>query len=134
MGSWKAFVGVGLVFVVGVLAGLIPGFYFTHRFPPPPPPPSMDPAHRDAMMIERLSKDLSLTEEQKARVKPIVSRMNEKLDGQFRDMQPKVQQIFDEGFTEIGKQLNDDQKSRFRSLRERMERGKGHRPPPPPFP
>jgi hypothetical protein len=145
MGTWKAFVGVGLVFVLGVLVGLIPGFYFTHRFPPPPPPPSMDRDHRDAAMLERLSKDLSLREEQKARVKPIVNQMNEKLDRQLMATQPKIQEIFDEGFSRIEKELDDSQRARYRALRERMERHRGpggrdggpgdHRgDPKPPFP
>jgi len=33
MSNWKLFVGVALVFIFGVLFGLLPGFYFTHRFP-----------------------------------------------------------------------------------------------------
>lgn len=129
MGSWKALVGVGLVFILGFLVGLVPGFYFTHRFPPPPPPPSMDRAHRDSIMLERLSNDLSLTEEQKARVKPIVNHMNERLGQQFMDAQPKIQAIFNETFAQIEKELDDAQKTRFRALRERMERHKGRRPP-----
>lgn len=141
MGTWKAFVGVGLVFVLGVLVGLIPGFYFTHRFPPPPPPPSMDRDHRDTAMLERLSKDLSLKEEQKVRVKPIINQMNEKLDRQLMETQPKIHEIFDEGFSRIEKELDDSQRTRFRTLRERMDRhrGPGGRDggpggPKPPFP
>ena len=131
MNSWKPFVGVALVFIFGVLVGLLPGFYFTHRFPPPPPPPEMDRANRDAIMLERLSKDLSLTEEQKTRVGPIVKQMGERLDQHLRTVQAEVQKIFDESAVQIEKELNDAQKKRFSDIRERMEH---HRGPKPPFP
>lgn len=130
MSNWKPFVGVTLVFVLGILVGLIPGFYFTHRFPPPPPPPSMDRGHRDEMMVERLSRELALTDEQKDRVRPIVKQTNERLDQQLRVTHVKVQEIFDESFSQIEKNLSDAQKKRFEALRERVERHNG----PPPFP
>jgi hypothetical protein len=129
MSTWKPVVGVVLVFVLGILVGLLPGFYFMHRFPPPPPPPAMDRAHRDAIMTERLSKDLALTEGQKTKVAPIVKQMNERLDQHLRTVQPEVQKIFDESFAQIEKELNDAQRKRFAALRDRMEHHKGPRPP-----
>ena len=131
MKNWKPFVGVALVFTLGVLVGLVPGFYFMHHFPPPLPPPAMDRAHRDTFMLERLSKDLALTEEQKSKVAPIMKQMDERLDRHLRTVQPEVQKIFDESFAQIRAELDDAQKKRFDAFRDRMEHRKG---PWPPFP
>ncbi len=131
MGKWKLAAGVALVFFLGVLAGLLPGFYLTHRFPPPPPPPHMDRTDRDAAMLERLAKDLSLTDAQKVRVGEILKQTSERLDERLRQMQPEIRKIFDEGFSEIEKDLTDAQKNTLHDLRERMER---HGRPGPPFP
>jgi len=130
MRKWKLAAGVALVFFLGVLVGLLPGFYFTHRFPPPPPP-HMDHGDRDAAMLDRLSRDLSLTDAQKDRVGEILKKTSEKLEGRLRQMQPEIRKIFDDGFSEIEKELTDGQKSKLHELRERMER---HGRPGPPFP
>ena len=131
MKKWKLTAGVALVFFLGVLAGLLPGFYLTHRFPPPPPPPHLNHRDRDAVMAERLSRDLDLTDAQKKKVTEILKRTSEKLDERLSQMQPEIRKILDDGFSEIEKELTDPQKNKLRDLRERMER---HRRPGPPFP
>jgi len=131
MTKWKLAAGVALVFILGVLAGLLPGFYLVHRFPPPPPPPHMDHRDRDAAMVERLSRDLDLSEAQKLRVGEILKQTSERLDAHLREMQPEIRKIFDDGFSEMEKELTDAQKKKLHELRERMER---HGRPGPPFP
>jgi hypothetical protein len=131
MRKWKLAAGVALVFFLGVLVGLLPGFYLIHRFPPPPPPPHMDHGDRDAAMLDRLSKDLSLTDAQKVRVGEILKQMSAKLDARLLQMQPEIRKIFDDGFSEIEKELTDAQKNTLHELRERMET---HGRPGPPFP
>ncbi len=129
MRKWKLAAGVALVFFLGVLVGLLPGFYLTHRFPPPPP--HMDHGDRDAAMLDRLSRDLNLTDAQKVRVGEILKQTSEKLDARLRQMQPEIRKIFDDGFSEMEKELTDAQKHTLHDLRERMER---HGRPGPPFP
>jgi len=129
MENWKLAAGVLLVFVLGLLAGLLPGFYFTHRFPPPPPPPPMDHKDRDAAMLERLSRDLDLTDAQKARVGSILGDTGEKLDHYLRQTQIEARKILDDGFSEIEKELTEAQKKKLRDLRERMEKNRRHGPP-----
>jgi Spy/CpxP family protein refolding chaperone len=131
MRNCRLIAGVALVFFLGVLAGLLPGFYLTHRFPPPPPPPHMDHRDRDAAMLGRLSRDLGLTDAQKDRIGIIMRQTSEKLDQRLRQMQPEIRKIFDDGFSEMEKELTDDQRNKLRDLRERMEK-QGR--PGPPFP
>jgi len=131
MRKWKLAAGVALVFFLGVLVGLLPGFYLIHRCPPPPPPPHMDHGDRDAAMLDRLSKDLSLTDAQKVRVGEILKQTSAKLDARLLQMQPEIRKIFDDGFSEIEKELTDAQKNTLHELRERMET---HGRPGPPFP
>jgi formate dehydrogenase maturation protein FdhE len=91
----------------------------------------MDHGDRDAAMLDRLSKDLSLTDAQKVRVGEILKQTSAKLDARLLQMQPEIRKIFDDGFSEIEKELTDAQKNTLHELRERMET---HGRPGPPFP
>lgn len=132
MKNWKLISGVFLVFILGILVGLLPGFYFSHRFPPPLPPRHMDSKSRGSFMLERLSRDLDLTEDQKTRIGKVIMDMEEKLDQHFRSVQPEVKAILDDGFSKIETELDPLQKKKFYELKKRMEKYRKHGPPPPP--
>jgi Spy/CpxP family protein refolding chaperone len=122
MKNWKIFLGVILIFVLGVLAGLVPGFYVRHRFPPPLPPP-MQNNERNEMILNRFARDLNLTQDQKAQVGQIMAQTRKKLDEHFvQRVQPELQKLMNEEFAQIEKALDDSQKRKFRVLRERMDR------------
>ena len=62
MTRWKLITGIALVFILGALAGSIgTGFYFKHRYPPR----ITDPEARKAFILEKFSKELNLTRDQK---------------------------------------------------------------------
>jgi hypothetical protein len=119
MKAWKVISGIALVLVVGILAGSLgTHVVLRHRFPPPP----LHQGPKAVFLLERLSKDLSLTESQKARVKQILDQTDEKLHRHFQVEQPQVQRILDDSFSEIGKELTDGQKTKLDRIRERFER------------
>jgi hypothetical protein len=91
----------------------------------------MDQRNRNGVMLERLSRDLDLTEGQRIRIGKIVKQMGERLDQHFLRVQSEVRTIFDEGFSQIEGELDNPQKEKLHALRERMER---HRRPGGPFP
>ena len=57
-------------------------------------------------MLDRLSRDLSLTDAQKDRVGEILRKTSEKLEGRLRQMQPEIRKIFDDGFSEMRKRAH----------------------------
>ena len=75
MTRWKLITGLALVFILGALAGSIgTGFYFKHRYPPR----ITDPEARKAFILEKFSKELNLTQDQKIKIGEIIQQMEEK--------------------------------------------------------
>ena len=119
MNTWKLVSGVALVFIVGALVGSIgTRFYLKHRYHPL----MLDPANRTAFIMKRLSKELSLTENQKITVEKIVAQTGEKLREHFLQTRPETKSIIDDGFSQMKKELDDDQKKKLDALRETFEK------------
>lgn len=128
MKHWKPVIGVILIFVLGVLVGLIPGFYVRHRFPLPPPPPFAH-GNRNNPMINRLSHDLNLTDPQRTQVEQIMESTRKKLYQHFLSMQPELKRIMGEEFAEIEKVLDENQKKKYRDMKQRLETDMKQLPP-----
>jgi Spy/CpxP family protein refolding chaperone len=119
MKTWKLVAGVMLVLLVGILVGSLgTQMLVRHRFPLPPP----RPGPHAAFLAEKFSRNLGLTQDQKARVKQILDQTNEKLHQHFREEQPQLKKIVDDGFSEIAKELSDTQREKFDHMRQRLER------------
>ena len=136
MKTWKLIAGVLIIFILGALFGMLPGFYFRHQFPPPPPIPPRFADHegRD-FLLEMLTRDLALNENQAADVKKITTEMKKKLDAYFLRTMEELEKSRKEGFAEIEKVLDDNQKKKLHEMVKMMEK---HMPspgkmPPPPF-
>jgi hypothetical protein len=126
MNVWKLITGVALVLVVGILIGSVStGFFVKQRHWPPPPPP-MDPMGRTAFIVERLSKDLGLTETQKIAIEKIVSRTEGKLQERFTQERFEIDRIIEDSFLQMKKELNDSQKKKLNAAKERFDK---NRPP-----
>lgn len=124
MNVWKLISGVVLILIVGILFGSIGTWLLTK---PPHPPGPREFKGRTTEAVERLSKDLDLTAEQKVAVRKILDQMSQELHQHFVKMRPEIDKIIDESFNEIKKELNDTQKKKFDTVREKFKR-----PPEPP--
>ena len=119
MNIWKLVAGVALLFILGVLIGSLgTRFYFKHHYPPPP----ADPKAKAAFIMNKLSKELDLTQDQKIRIEGIVEKMEARLHEHFLQVQPEAKKIIDDGFSQIKNKLNEDQKTKLDVLKERFER------------
>ena len=119
MSIWKLVAGVTLVFILGLLVGSVgTGFYLKHG----QPPPSQDPKARAAFIMKKLSKELELTQDQKVAIEKTVAQMTERLHEHFVHTRPEVKKIIDESFSQIKKELTEDQKAKLDVLREKFER------------
>ena len=119
MNTWKLVSGVALVFIVGALVGSIgTRFYLKNHYRPL----MLDPANRTAFVMKRLSKELGLSQDQKITVGKIVAQTGEKLHQHFLRMRPEMEAIIEDGFSQIRKELDDDQKKKLDALREKFEK------------
>lgn len=140
MKKWKPITGVILIFVLGVLTGTVgTGWVMKHRHFPF----FKDPDHRKAMVMKQFTKRLDLSDTQKARVEQIVEEFDGRMQEKLRHLHSEARHVLEEGFAEIQKVLNEDQKQKLAQLRKEMEARRekrhrkwfgGHPPPPPPPP
>ena len=123
------------VFCVGLAVGLVLG----RRMPRPPDgagmfmaarggPPGARPP-RPGMLIERLDRELHLTDEQKVRVQSIFDGRRPHLEAIQREMATRASEEQRELQAEIRKVLTPDQQVRFDRWLEQQPRGRRGRPP-----
>jgi hypothetical protein len=134
MNIGKLIAGVALVFIVGILVGSVgTRFYLKHQYRQFMP----ERGNRTAFIMKRLSKDLSLTQTQEVAITKIVEQTEEKLREHFLQRRSEIASIIDDGFSHMGKELDDAQKKKLDELREKFERRRqvteeeGFRKPPP---
>jgi Spy/CpxP family protein refolding chaperone len=130
MKKWKLYAGLVLIFILGVVAGSL-GDRFVHkqrfdRF-------RKDPGARKTLFLERLTKKLDLTEEQKKVFEQIVTRIDERMQGHRKQKRSEMKAIMDEGFSQMSEQLTPEQKKKLDKMRKKARRFLG-RPPGPSHP
>ena len=116
--TWK----VVLVFAGVFAAGVVTGATWSWRFGRPGPeerPRWAGPGFGNRMM-ERMREDLNLTDEQKARLEPIVQRSDEELQTLRRGQLQEVAQIMDRVHAEVAAVLTPDQRTKLEEMRERF--------------
>lgn len=131
MKKWKLYTGLILVFVLGVVAGSLGNRYIhKHRFERF----RKEPGARKTLFVERLTRKLNLTEEQKKVFEGIVSRMDERMQEHRSQVRSEVKAIIDEGFSQMSRHLTPEQQEELDKMRKRARRFPGLRPEPPPPP
>ena len=122
--KWKLIAGLLLVLFLGIVTGAIgTGLYVKYRLAPF----QKDFKGKEAFILERLSKELNLTPNQKTKIGPIVKQMVEKRRARYQEIRPEVKAIMDQGFSQIEVELNEDQKKKLEALREKFEKRRAER-------
>ena len=115
MTRWKLITGLALVFIFGALAGSIgTGFYFKHKYPPR----ITNPEARKAFILEKLSRELNLTPDQKNKIGEIIQQTEGKRHEFFVKHRLEVEQ----SMVQIRGELDADQQKKFDALREDFEK------------
>ncbi len=108
MSKWKLISGIALILILGILIGSVSTGYYCKNY--------LDRvSHRGpgkAFILERLSKELRLTAEQKDKVSKIIDQIYDKR----RSYRLEVKKLMDEA----REGLTPDQQKRFDDLRERF--------------
>ena len=116
MKTWKLVVGIALLFILGVLAGsLTTKFYLEHQYPYPR---LRDPKARKTFFMEKLSKELDLTREQKIKIGEVV----EQIEAKRREYSLQRQADIDKLIDQMKRDLNDNQQRKFDAMREKFKK------------
>jgi Spy/CpxP family protein refolding chaperone len=114
MNRWKLISGIALLFILGVLVGSIgTKLYFERQHPR-----LADHRSRKAFLMERLSKELNLTEDQKVTIGKFVEQMEEKRREYFLQKRAETENLVDQ----MKKELTPDQQKKLDVLREKFEK------------
>ena len=130
--QWLA--GIGLLvcrFCARVLTApfVMKDVFHKHDFPPPPP-------HEIAQIIlDRLSDDLNLSEEQVQKIRPTVVQAANKVETLRQSIEPQIRSIFDNQTKEVDQFLTPEQQKLFhkrvKEFHERHEEMEKRRMSPP---
>ena len=130
MKKWKLYLGLVLVFVLGVVAGSL-GDRFVHkqrfeRF-------RKNPEARKTLFLERLTRKLDLSGEQKKAFEQILTGIDERMQGHLKRKHSEMKAIMDDGFSQMSEQLTPEQQKKLDKMRKRARRFTDHPPglPPP---
>lgn len=131
MNRLKLWVGILLLLVLGALVGsLITGMLVKQRIVHFR---EGRPGAKRAYFVNKLARDLNLTEAQRIKIEEIMGQTHEKLSELRKKHRPEFEKIREESFKQIKKELNEEQKQKLDELSQRFRKRfkKGRRPPPP---
>ena len=121
MNRLKLVIGVVLVFAVGLLVGAIcTGLYYNNRlqmFAGGGPPTDV----RVRMVLDDFSRDLELTETQRAEIGKILQDAQDQISDLRRKTFPQIEEINDKSLDLIREKLNDEQRERFNTFYNKMK-------------
>lgn len=119
MKKLKVFIGIFLIFILGILAGTLgTGFFIKHRigrfvrneghFPP-------------IRILERLSDKLDLSKTQQVEIEKILKQARKQLIEFRQAYRPKFEKIFNNTIEQIKQKLDNRQKQKLDKLTERLK-------------
>ena len=120
MNKAKLTAGIVLIFILGVLTGVLSTeLYHKNSFRDHPPRPST-PEERTDFIMKRLARDLDLTDDQAVEIRPIVEESEKAMSELMDRISPEREQIMHQGFMAIREKLNPDQQVKLDEIRERI--------------
>lgn len=134
MNKLKVWIGIFLIFTLGTLTGVIgTRMYVKHRIE------QFAGAKRPRIMhllVRRLSRELDLTETQRAKIEKIMDQTQAKLRDLRSKYKPELESIITSSMESIKAELNEAQKRKMDEIYAKLQthwrfRRHFHRPPPP---
>jgi Spy/CpxP family protein refolding chaperone len=115
--KWKLIVGFVIVFLAGAMTGIFVSASFARHFFFRP-----DPAAMRERMRHRLRTELSLSDEQLAKISPIIDQTAAQLEEIRADTGRRVHQAFAEANREIAAELTPEQRAKLQKMEARHRR------------
>jgi GTPase SAR1 family protein len=124
--TWVIFL---LVFILGGLAGSLGMQWYIHEkvadfF-------RRGEKARVETLLERMSRELSLTDVQQVEIKRIFQESHARIHEIKTQTNPRIRAIIEESFLRIREKLDDNQKKKLDDFHERLKKKRGRLPPPP---
>ncbi len=116
MKHWKLVLGVALIFLFGVLAGLLSTGYYIKKYNSR----STEFKYEKGSLLEKFSKELDLTADQKIQIGKILTRLEEKRREHINGISSEIRHAV----TQIIKELKPDQRRKFDLMREEFKKRK----------
>ncbi|HME88180.1 MAG TPA: hypothetical protein VKE30_03100 [Chthoniobacterales bacterium] len=123
--KWKLIAGFLLVFIAGGATGVFVTMAIAHRFMFAPHPPGIVAQ----AMKNRLSWQLRLTDEQMAKISPIIDKTGAKLEEIRGDTGRRAHEAIAEAHREIAQYLTPEQQQRLKQMEERRQHWMQHHGP-----
>ena len=114
MNHWKLVLGVALIFIFGALAGSLSTGYYIKKFHSRPASSRYD----KVSILEKVSKELNLTADQKVQIGKILDRLEEKRREHISGITSEIRLAV----TQIMKELQPDQQRKFDHMREEFRK------------
>jgi periplasmic protein CpxP/Spy len=133
MNKFRVVFYAALIFLAGALTGALVAPLVGRTFMRPPEPREMS-----RHMLMRLQSDLNLTEDQTAKIRPLIDKIGAEMDAIRRETTKRVHDRVAAMHAQIAQLLTPEQRDKFMKLeaehRQRLghRRGRGEPPPPPP--
>jgi periplasmic protein CpxP/Spy len=128
----KAALWVGAIFVLGVVLGGAMGYIFGHHrvSAAAGPPPSEQ--ERRARRVEEMTRELSLTNDQRQQLDTILSQLHAEYKALHEQSDAQIDQARQQGRNRIREILTPEQKPKFEVFLQRLdeERKRNQQPPP----
>ena len=125
MRKWKILAGLLAIFISGVVIGSVcTGFYVRHLIRERVN--SLVSGDRDVavqLVMERLTRSLGLSAEQKAEIEPIVREAAGRIRSIRARLRPQFMEVFSQASRDIKKHLDEKQKRKIDSLLKRIRKG-----------
>jgi hypothetical protein len=123
MGKLKIATGLILLFLVGVLAGILgTEIYYKYqmdRFVEGGPPPFH---RRMPPLIKRFSRDFNLTKQQQIEIEKIIKESEAKIFAIREKYMPEIREIRDQSLMRMSEKLHPDQRKKLEKLYEKIKR------------
>ena len=127
MKNWKLIIGILLIFILGVLAGLLGAGYYLKEYRLNI---QKNTSFRTEFIVKRLGRRFGLNDEQRQKVRTIIENMQKKKNARFMEHLAAIGEMRREGFNEIRNELTPAQQKKMDQLNKEFERrrkGQGRR-------
>ena len=115
----KLTAGLLLIFILGAFTGIF-GMGLYHNYRIKHPVFAGHPRPVEDRVIERLSKDLDLTKEQRKEIESIIKLTQERMADIRKRYMPELQDANEQSFNLMREKLNPEQKEKLERIRQRI--------------
>ena len=122
----KTHLGVVFVFIAGIALGSVSTNFVKHLIFGAP----RGPAATKELLLDKMAYELSLSQEQREKIKPIVFDLYTKFDVFHKDASPKLREMIHDATGKMEPHLNDAQKVELKEISQRfLKRHQADMPP-----